>query len=75
MFEQSIKRLSSVSPRVAIAGALIIVVVLSGLALLLTRGGSEANASPAMQPHAARLDRVDGSVGIARTEDDDKQLD
>ena len=75
MFKQSIKRLSGVSPRVAIAGALIIVVVISGIALLLTRGGSVANANPAMQPHAARLDRVDGSVGIARAEDEDKQLD
>jgi len=76
MFKQSIKRISSVSPRVAIAGALIIiVVVVSGVALLLTRGGSEAEANAAMQPHAARLDRVDGSVGIARAEDGDKQLD
>ena len=60
------KRLSSLSPQAAIAGALILVVVISGLALLLTRGGSEAKANPALQPYAARLDRVDGSVGIAR---------
>ncbi|HLF85285.1 MAG TPA: FecR family protein [Blastocatellia bacterium] len=75
MFKQSIKRLSSVSPRVALAGALIIVVVVSGVALLLTRRGTEASANPAMQPHAARLERVDGSVGIARAEDEGKQLD
>jgi uncharacterized protein DUF6600 len=75
MFKQSIKRLSSVSPRVAIAGALIIVVVVSGVALLLTRGGSEAKANPALQPHAARLERVDGSVGIARAADEGKELD
>lgn len=75
MFKQSIKRLSGVSPRLAIAGALIIVVIISGVVLLLTRGGSEANANPAMQPHAARLDRLDGSVGIARAQDNDKELD
>jgi Family of unknown function (DUF6600)/FecR protein len=75
MFKQTISRLSSVSPRVAVAGALIIVVIISGVALLLTRGGSEANANPAMQPHAARLDRIEGSVGIARAEDNDKELD
>lgn len=75
MFKQSIKRLSTVSPRVGVAGALIVVVVVSGVALLLTRGGSEANANPAMQPHAARLERVDGSVGVARAEDEGKQLD
>jgi hypothetical protein len=76
MLQQTFKRLSSVSPRVAIAGVLIIVVVIAGITLLLTRGGSEANANPSMQPHAARLDRLDGSVGIARTEgNDDQQLD
>jgi Family of unknown function (DUF6600)/FecR protein len=75
MFKQTINRLSNVSPRVAIAGALIIVVIISGVALVLTRGGSEAKANPAMQPHAARLDRVEGSVGIARAEDNDKELD
>ena len=75
MFKQYFKRLSAVSPRAAIVGALIILVVLSGVAFLLTRGGSEANANPAMQPRAARLDRVDGSVGIARAEAADKQLD
>jgi len=75
MYKQFTKRLSSVSPRAAIAGALIIAVVISGVTLLLTRGGSEVNANAAMQPHAARLDRVDGSVGIARAEDEDKELD
>jgi hypothetical protein len=70
---QTFKRLSRVSPRVAIAGALVIVVVIAGVTLLLTRGGSEVNASPSMQPRAARLDRVDGSVGIARTTDSEVQ--
>ncbi|MEK6322042.1 MAG: FecR family protein [Acidobacteriota bacterium] len=69
------KRLSGISPKVAIVGALIAIVAVSGIALLLTRGGSEANGDPAMQPRAARLERVDGSVGIARAEDQDKQLD
>jgi hypothetical protein len=42
---------------------------------LLTQGRSEANASAAIQPYAARLDRVDGSVGIARVEGGDRQPD
>ena len=76
MLQQTFKRLSRVSPSVAIAGALIIVVVIAGVVLLITRGGSEANANPSLQPHAARLDRVDGSVGIARTSAaEDQQLD
>ena len=75
MFKQSIKRVSSISPRVAIVGALIAVVVVSGIALLLTRGGSEAKAASGPQPRAARIERVDGSVGITRSESEDKQLD
>ena len=75
MLNQFTQHLSSISRRTAIVTALIVVVAVSGIALLLTRAGSEANANPAMQPHAARLDRVDGSVGIARAEDEDKQLD
>jgi len=69
------KQLSSLSPRAALAGALIVIVGVAGLALLLTRGGSEANANPALQPHAARLDKVDGSVGIARVEAGENQED
>src|SRR5689334_19448953 len=75
MFKQAIKRISNTSPRLVLIGALIAVVAIAGAVLLLTKGGSEANANPAMQPHAARLDRVDGSVGIARAEEDDKDLD
>jgi hypothetical protein len=69
------KRLSSLSPTAAIAGVLIVIVGVSGLAVLLTRSGSEANANPALQPYAARLDKVDGSVGISRTEAGDNQED
>jgi len=75
LIQRSIKHLSSLSPRAAIAGALIMIVGVAGLALLLTRGGSEANANPALQPRAARLDKVDGSVGIARAEAGDNQED
>ncbi|HSE38678.1 MAG TPA: DUF6600 domain-containing protein, partial [Blastocatellia bacterium] len=74
-FDKSVKRLSTLSPQAAIAGALIIVVLVAGVALLLTRGGSEAHANPALHPFAARLDRVDGSVGIARIVDGDQELD
>ena len=69
------KRLSSLSPRAALAGALIVIVGVSGLAVLLTRGSSEANANPALQPRAARLDKVDGSVGLSRTDAGDNQED
>src|SRR5512143_1807172 len=74
MFKQYFKRLPGISPRVAIVGFLIIVVVVSGIVLLLTRGGSEAKAD-SMRPRAARLERVDGNVGIARAEGQEKQLD
>lgn len=73
--DKSIRRLSSLSPQAAIAGVLIIVVVVAGVALVLTRGGSEASANPALQPYAARLDRVDGSVGIARVVDGEQEPD
>ena len=69
------KRLSSISPRIAVLGAFIAIVGICAAALLLSRGGFEAKADPAMQPRAARLERVDGSVGIARAEDQDQQLD
>src|SRR5712692_5497873 len=69
------RRISSISPRIAILGAFIAIVAVSGLALLFTRGGSQAKGDPAMQPRAARLERVDGSVGIARAADQNKQLD
>ena len=69
------KRLSSISPKITILGAFIAIVAISAAALLFTRGGSEAKGDPAMHPRAARLERVDGSVGIARAEDQNKQLD
>ena len=69
------KRLSSISPKITILGAFIAIVAISAAALLLTRGGSEAKGDPLMQPRAARLERVDGSVGIARAVDQGKQLD
>src|SRR6185312_11934320 len=69
------KRLSSISPRIAILGAFIAVVAISAAALLITRGGPEAKVEASMLPRAARLERVDGSVGIARAEDQNTQLD
>ncbi|MEK6287240.1 MAG: FecR family protein, partial [Acidobacteriota bacterium] len=75
MLKQFTNRLSSVSPRVAILAALILIVAVSGVALLLTRGSHDANADTSVQPYAARIDRVDGSVGIARAAYEDKELD
>src|SRR5438309_5891173 len=75
MFKRLITRAASVSTRATVIGALLILVAVSAVAWLLTQGKSEANASTAIQPYAARLDRVDGSVGIARVEEGDRQPD
>jgi hypothetical protein len=50
-------------------------IAVSGVAWFLARGKSEANATTAVQPSAARVDRVDGSVAIARAEDGVRQPD
>src|SRR5215471_18515235 len=65
MFKQLTRKLALISPRAAVVGALILVLVIAAVALLLTRGGSNAKAN-SIQPMAARLDKLDGSVGIAR---------
>jgi hypothetical protein len=75
MFAELRKKISSVSPRVAITGILIAVVAGSGVAFLLTRGGERVEADDTVQPVAARIDRVDGSVGIARIEDENTDPD
>ena len=75
MFAELKKKLSSVSPRVAITGLLIAVVAGSGVALLLTRGGEKVEADDTVQPVAARIERVDGSVGIAQVEDENTDPD
>ena len=74
MLKQFTRKLAGISPRAAVVGALIIVVVLAGIALLLTRGGSNAKAN-SIQPMAARLDKLDGSVGIARVVNGDQEPD
>ncbi|MFY9557790.1 MAG: DUF6600 domain-containing protein [Blastocatellia bacterium] len=74
MFQRILKPLSSVSPRVAIVAALITIVAVSGVALLLTRGGPNADANSLVQPYAARIDRVEGSVGLAPVKDEEGQL-
>jgi hypothetical protein len=71
MFSKFRGHLSKVKPSTALVGALIGVLVIAGAAVLLTRTGSKAEA--AMQPFAARVDRVDGSVGIARMKADNNQ--
>ncbi|MFY9611313.1 MAG: FecR family protein [Blastocatellia bacterium] len=76
MFAELRKRLSRVSPRVAIAvGLLIAFAAGSGVALLLMRGGETVDADDAVQPMAARIDRVDGNVGIARVIDENTEPD
>ena len=72
MFNKFKGHLSKIKPSTALVGALIGIVVIAAAVLLLTRGGSKAEAS--VQPFAARVDRVDGSVGIARIKADNNQL-
>ena len=64
---------SRIPPHVGIIGALIAVVAVASAALFLSR--SEPKAA-AFVPNAARIERVDGSVGVARalTEPADSEL-
>ena len=57
--------LSKIPPHIAIIGALIAVVAIAGVSLLLSRSEPTANAS--FVPRAARVERVEGNVDIART--------
>ncbi|HSO74778.1 MAG TPA: FecR domain-containing protein, partial [Blastocatellia bacterium] len=76
MFAELRKRVSSVSPRVAVVvGLLIAFAAGSGVALLLMRDGESVDADDRVQPIAARIDRVDGSVGIARVIDENTEPD
>jgi len=75
MFAELKKKLSSVSPQAAIVGLLIAFVAGSGLAWLLLRGGETVDADVSAQPMAARIDRVDGDVGIARVTDENTEPD
>lgn len=63
MLKQFIRRFSKVPPHVAVVTVLIAVVGASGLALLLTR--SEPKAEALVAPRAARIERVEGNVGLA----------
>ncbi len=63
-------RLSGLSTRGAIIVAFLAIAVASGTAYLLTRSGTDAQADTTVQPVAARIDQVDGSVAIARTNAD-----
>jgi Family of unknown function (DUF6600) len=74
MFEQFARKLAGISPRAAIVGAFILAVAISGVALLLTRRGSDVKAN-VVQPNAARLDKLDGSVGIARVTNENQEPD
>ena len=70
------RKLTSVSPRVAIViGLLVAFVAGSGIALLFMRGADKAGADDSVQPMAARIDRLDGSVGIARVIDENTEPD
>lgn len=64
--------MSSVSPRVAVAGIVIAIVAATGIALLLMRGGPKVDADTVVEPRAARIERVDGSVVMARIDDNEE---
>src|SRR2546422_7538915 len=68
-------RLSNLSTRGAIMVGFLVIVAASGVAFLVTRGGADAQADTSVQPFAARIDQVDGSVGIARASAENEQLD
>jgi FecR protein len=74
MFRRVVNRFSNLSTRAAIVVAFAAIIAASGVAYLLTRG-SNAEADTSVQPIAARIDQVDGSVGIARTSAETDQLD
>ncbi|HEX8091787.1 MAG TPA: DUF6600 domain-containing protein, partial [Blastocatellia bacterium] len=73
MLKQFIKRFSKVPPHVAIVTVLVAVIGASGLALLLTK--SEPKAEALTAPRAARIERVDGNVGLAHGFNNDAQPD
>ncbi|HEX8186373.1 MAG TPA: DUF6600 domain-containing protein [Blastocatellia bacterium] len=73
MLKQFIKRFSKIPPPVAVVAVLMAVIGASGVALLLSK--SEPKASALVAPHAARVERVDGSVGIAHGLNDNEQSD
>ncbi|HEY7546290.1 MAG TPA: FecR family protein, partial [Blastocatellia bacterium] len=61
------KRLSRVPSRVALAVTLIVILVGAGIAMLFLRSGTSAvGADDSIEPQAARIEQVDGSVAIAR---------
>ena len=66
MLNQIKNRLSGLSTRGIIVVAFLAIVAASGVAYLLTRSGTDAKADTTMQPVAARIDQVDGSVAIGR---------
>jgi uncharacterized protein DUF6600/FecR-like protein len=75
MLNRISNRLSKVSRGLSTRGAILVaflaIVAASGVAFLLTRaGGGDAQADTTVQPIAARIDQVEGSVGIARTNAD-----
>ncbi|MEW6212647.1 MAG: DUF6600 domain-containing protein [Acidobacteriota bacterium] len=73
MFAGLKQRLSRVPSRVAVAIALIAIIVGAGIAMLILRSGTSAvEADTSVEPRAARIDRVDGSVAIARVVEDEE---
>ncbi|HVG20675.1 MAG TPA: DUF6600 domain-containing protein [Blastocatellia bacterium] len=65
MPKQFIKHFSKIPPQVAIVAVLVAVMGAAGAALLLTK--SEPKVEALTAPRAARIERVDGNVGLAHS--------
>jgi hypothetical protein len=68
MFNKLINRFSNVPPHVAIIGVLVAVVGAAAAALFLSR--TEPAAKALIVPRAARVERVDGNVGVTRASEE-----
>jgi hypothetical protein len=65
MYTKILKRFSGVSRKVWLLVFVVAVGAIAGVALLLTRNSDKAAADTALKPAAARIERVDGSVGVS----------
>jgi FecR protein len=71
MLNKSTKRFLNIPPHFAIIGVIVAVVGAAVAALLLSR--SERRADAIVVPRAARVERVDGNVGVSRAAQDNAE--
>lgn len=68
MSAKVIKHFHRISPKGWVLILLIAIVAIGGLAFLFIRNSNKAAADTALKPAAARIERVDGSVGVSHVE-------